>query len=206
MGGEVAPSGRLKRLVSDTLIRAEPRLARLDALTTSPILGVHLIFAQAVLDIPHLVLVDSPVHWLFNKGTTESGEQHLHAVISAADDWMERDEETIIATVREEIDRILPAARGIELRLGRAIKERNATFAAVAGVDELRPAVQPATVGLGRGGVANLLITGDWVNTGWPATMESAVRSGNEAAAVILDEPEAVDDLPVPWLVRLIGG
>ena len=65
----------------------------------------------------------------------------------------------------------------------RAIKEKRATFAATPGVDELRPRAACGYVGLGGGGIENLYLAGDWCDTGWPATMEGAVRSGYLAAA-----------------------
>jgi uncharacterized protein with NAD-binding domain and iron-sulfur cluster len=85
----------------------------------------------------------------------------------------------------------------------RAIKEKRATFAAVPGIDHLRP--RPRATPLG--GVDNLFVAGDWCDTGWPATMEGAVRSGYAAAAALLgSEGEGVlPDLAVAAIPRLLG-
>jgi uncharacterized protein with NAD-binding domain and iron-sulfur cluster len=77
-----------------------------------------------------------------------------------------------------EIERALPTARGARLVRHRVIKEKRATFAGTIGIDELRPAT--------TGSVDNLLLAGDWTDTGWPATMEGAVRSGYQAARAVL--------------------
>ena len=83
------PFDRLDRLVSETLRRADARLRGLDEIETSPILGVHLRFETRIMDQPHLVLPGFETHWLFNKGCDDRGRQHVHAVISAADAWMD---------------------------------------------------------------------------------------------------------------------
>jgi len=75
----------------------------------------------------------------------------------------------------------------------------------VPGVDRVRPTVEPTTVGLGGGGVSNLYVAGDWCDTGWPATMEGAVRSGYAAAAAITGEGGVVEDVPTGRLARWMG-
>ncbi len=78
--------------------------------------------------------------------------------------------------------------------------EKRATYAPLPGVDALRPAQGPAA-----GGIENLFLAGDYTKTGWPATMEGAVRSGYLAAEAILGEKVLVDDLPVQWPARFMG-
>lgn len=200
------PFHRLDKLVSDTMRRADTRLQRLDRLGYSSILGVHLWFDTEVMELPHLVLVDHGVQWIFNKGVDEAGRQHLHAVISAADEWMGLTEERIIARVVHDVHHALPGAVGIEPVEARAIKEKRATFAATPGIDALRPRAAPGCVGLDGGGIRNLYLAGDWTDTGWPATMEGAVRSGYAAAAAITgDDDPIVDDVPAGLLARALG-
>jgi len=199
------PFDRLDRLVSDTMRAADARLQKLDRLSHSPILGVHLWFDQEIMERPHLVLVDCGVQWLFNKGADTNGRQHLHAVISAADAWIDLDEDDIVKRVMEDIHRALPKARGLEPVEARAVKEKRATFAAVPGVDALRPGAAPGTIGLGGGGIRNLYLCGDWCATGWPATMEGAVRSGYQAAEAITGKTCIVGDLPPGGLARILG-
>jgi zeta-carotene desaturase len=196
---------RLEKLTSDTMKTADARLQRLDEIDVSPILGVHLGFTEPVMDLPHLVLVDRPVQWLFNKGGGDDGGQHVHAVISGADDWMGLDEPAIVERVMADVHHALPGSRGIEPVVARSIKEKRATFAATPDVERIRPRTAPGTVGLGGGGIPNLFLAGDWCDTGWPATMEGAARSGYEAAAEITGEGGLVEDVPASFLARWLG-
>jgi len=199
------PFDRLDKLASDTLKRADSRLQQLNRLHASPILGVHLWFDTEIMALAHLVVVGGGVQWLFNKGTDERGRQHVHAVVSAADEWMPLDEREIVERVMEDVHRVLPAAKGIAPAEARSVKEKRATFAAVPGVDQWRPRAAPGPIGLGGGGVRNLYLAGDWCDTGWPATMEGAVRSGYAAAEAVTGAPCTVGDLPPGAVARLLG-
>lgn len=210
------PFDRLAKLACNDLLEADSRLSHLEKFSVSPIIGIHLVFdapaGKPVMDLPHLVLMQSPVQWLFNKGmqqvATDSGDgqaqQHLHAVISAAYDLVDKPADDLIAMASAEVRKALPGACDAKLVHARAVKEKRATFAISPGIDRYRPAT--------TGAVENLYLAGDWVNTGWPATMEGAVRSGYRAAAAILRKRghTNVDDLapdlqPSP-LYRLLSG
>jgi len=197
------PWDRLDKLASDTMKRADARLRNLNALQVSPILGVHLWFEHEVMNIPHLVLVDRGVQWLFNKGVDADGRQHLHAVISAADAWMELDEAEIVRRVLEDVHHVLPTSKGLQPVEARSIKEKRATFAATPASERQRPSTAPAYAA--GGAIENLLIAGDWTDTGWPATMEGAVRSGYAAAGALLGKDLSVEEVPPTWLARLLG-
>ncbi len=203
------PFDRLDKLVSATTRDADTRLRDLAKLSVSPILGVHLWFDQPVMKLPHLVLVDAGVQWLFNKGTDPNGRQHVHAVISAASDWMALSEQQITEKVVADIHRGLPGSIGIKPILTRCIKEKRATFAATPGADAFRPPVAPAPA---RGpAIENLYLAGDWCDTGWPATMEGAVRSGYAAAAAVcerdgVEAPGLVEDVPPGFFARWLSG
>ncbi len=199
------PSDRLDKLVGQTMCTADRRLQSLSKIEVSPILGVHLHFDSQIMDLPHLVLVGRDVHWLFNKGVDGKDRQHIHAVISAADDWMPRVEAEIIRRVIDDIHHVLPGSRGIEPISSRAVKEKRATFAATPEAMQYRPAAAPGYVGIGGGGVENLFLAGDWCDTGWPATMESAVRSGYAAAQAITGKGGVVEDVPAGLLSRMLG-
>lgn len=189
------PFDRLGKLSNDaSLARFDVRLRRLDRFTTSPILGIHLWFESAagkVMDIPHVILMDSPLQWIFNKGF-ETGEdnghavQHLHGVISACHDWVDQPADAIMAMVKKEVARVLPGARDAELVHARVVKEKRATFSVRPGIDRIRPPASPDDVN--GPAIENLFLCGDWCDTGWPATMEGAVRSGNLAAAGVLKQ------------------
>jgi zeta-carotene desaturase len=211
------PPDRLDKMVSDTMRRADSRLQKLDRFQWSPILGIHLWFDQVIMDLPHMVCIDPSegVQWLFNKSSLRRGHpvrdsvprQHIHAVISAADAWMDLIEEDIIAKALVDVHRFLPRARGLQPVEARTVKEKHATFAAVPGVDAIRPGAVATGMGLGGGGIANLFLAGDWCDTGWPATMEGAVRSGYAAAAAIAGDLSLrpLGSLPNGWLARMLG-
>lgn len=199
------PWDRLAKLCSETLRRADRRLARLDELRASPILGVHLFFDRAVMTTPNLVLPARATQWLFDKGIEETGRFHVHAVISAADAWMDLDEPEIKRRVMDDLRWALPTtSAGIEPLEVRSVKEKRATFACEVGVEALRPGATPDLVGSGAG-CRNLYLAGDWCRTGWPATMEGAVRSGYRAAEAITGRGGAVPDLPIGRAARLLG-
>ena len=203
------PNDRLEKLVSDTMKLADRRLQQLDRFEVSPILGVHLWLESEVMEMRHLVWVDPPegVQWLFNKGVGADGRQHIDAVISAADAWMDLDENEILRRVMVDVHTCLPRSKGLQPVEARSIKEKRATFAAVPGIDAIRPPAAPGVIGsgFGGGGIENLFLAGDWTDTGWPATMEGAVRSGYMAAQATTGQGGVVEDVPAGWLARLLG-
>ncbi|HWB20185.1 MAG TPA: hydroxysqualene dehydroxylase HpnE [Phycisphaerales bacterium] len=199
------PWDRLDKLTSQTMKDADRRLQHLSEINVSPILGVHLWFECEVMKLPHLVLAGGDVQWLFNKGLDDAGRQHIHAVISGADAWMDMNEDQIVAKVLEDVEFALPDARGRKLVEKRTIKEKRATFAALPGVEQFRPAASALAMGVGSGGIPNLFLAGDWCDTGWPATMEGAVRSGYAAAAAISGQGSVVADIPTGKLALLAG-
>ena len=196
------PFDRLAKLVDVDMCKADTRLRRLDRFSVSPIIGIHLWFDRPVMDLPHLILMAGPLQWLFNKGMDDSGRQHLHGVISAAHELVDTPAEALIDMAVAQLGRVLAGAVDGRLIHGRVVKEKRATFSVRPGVDRLRPAA--------RGGIANLYLAGDWCRTGWPATMEGAVRSGYLAAAACLidarQSAEAlVPDLPGSDLYRMVA-
>jgi uncharacterized protein with NAD-binding domain and iron-sulfur cluster len=102
----------------------------------------------------------------------------LQVVVSAARQYRALGHDEVKRRVLEELRAVHPPLRAAVLRRDRVVTEHNATFSAVPGVDRLRP--KP------RSPIANLLVAGDWTDTGWPATMEGAVRSGTLAAEAIV--------------------
>lgn len=197
------PFDRLEKVANDALKAADPRFRGLDQFTHSPILGIHLWFDRPVVEWPHMIFVDSPLQWAFTKGADPRGyrvqgserePQYLHCVISAADEWMDQSQDQIIDMAVRELAAYGPAVRGATLQRGRVIKEKRATFSPVPGIDQHRPTT--------RGLVENLLLAGDWTDTGWPATMEGAARSGYAAAAAVVSRIQAVPDLPRSRLTR----
>lgn len=156
-------------LFADEGLKAlDPRFSHMSRMTHSPILGVHLFFDRPVFALPHAVLVGAETQWLFRK---DSAGRAVHAVISAADDWMALDHDAIVQKVLRDLVVRFPRAADAQLQLARPVKERRATFAAVPGFEALRPG---ALSEAGRGPI----LAGDYTRTEWPATMEGAARSG----------------------------
>jgi uncharacterized protein with NAD-binding domain and iron-sulfur cluster len=176
------------------LAHTDERFRHLDRLESVPILGVHLWFDRPVLADSHAALVEGPLQWLFRKD--ESGLQ-LHGVISAARDWVGRSKEECLALFEQQIRATFPAARKAKLLRGVVVVEKRATFAPTPGIERLRPDQAPPA-----DGIENLYLAGDYTRTGWPATMEGAVRSGYRAAEAILVRIRAAQDIVVPDLSR----
>ncbi len=172
------PFDRLLDLLPAAVTEAHPAFANLRRLETSPITSVHLWYQQPVLDRPHLVLVDCIGQWVFDRGRTEAGEHYLQVVVSAARQFRGLGHEEVRQRVVNELARLLPAAEPELLLRARVITEHAATFSAVPGVDQWRPSQNSP--------LENLFLAGDWTATGWPATMEGAVRSGYLAAEALL--------------------
>lgn len=165
-----------RRLVPESL--ADDRVRQSAGLTDVPILGVHLWFDRPVLPQPHVALVSGPLQWLFRKDDSGSS---LHGVISAARDWVGVAPEVCLPQFERQVRQTLPQARDAKLLRGVVIVEKRATFSPSPGSDRHRPRQSPQPDGLQR-----LFLAGDYTRTGWPATMEGAVRSGYLAAEGIL--------------------
>ena len=104
--------------------------------------------------------------------------------LSAADDLVERPRDTLAGLLDDALDRLLPGRGPARLLRSAVVKEPRATFRAGPGKASRRPCPIPR--------IAGLLLAGDWTDTGWPATMEGAVRSGERAAAAALARPDPV--------------
>ena len=214
------PHDALLDLVPPECSETNAPLEGLRHLKTSPITGVHLWYDRQVMTEPFLTLLDHTTQWVFNKtllyksaetnhdtvrpsegqaATVEDSGQYLQLVISASYDLIPRSRQEIIELCRRELADVLPLTREAQLRKATVIKEVNATFSPEPGSDRWRPAQ--------RIPLPNLYICGDWTRTGWPATMEGAVRSGYLAAeALLADRGEArtflQPDLPFEGLCK----
>lgn len=172
------PFDRLLELLPEEQISAEPYFADLRHLETSPITSVHVWYDRSVLHLPHIVLIDCLGQWIFNRGEVAPGEHYLQVVVSASRQFRGMGHEEVQRQILEELACLFPAARTATVVRARVVTEHAATFSAVPGVDKWRPGQASP--------IPNLLVAGDWTATGWPATMESAVRSGYLAAEVVL--------------------
>jgi zeta-carotene desaturase len=202
------PHEALADLLTEEIKRLEPSLANLGNIRVAPITGVHFWFDREVMREPFVTLLETTTQWIFNKtalhGTANgaAGEkgQYLQLVISASYDLLQKPRQEIIDLCLAEVRHALPAARKAVLTKATVIKEAAATFSPQPGVDRWRPMQETSICGM--------FLAGDWTATGWPATMEGAVRSGYLAAEAVLrvaGKPRKFlqPDLPPDGLVRM---
>ncbi|MER5295003.1 hydroxysqualene dehydroxylase HpnE [Streptomyces pharetrae] len=171
------PQRETHDLLPDGALDAPERLLRIG---TAPILNVHVVYDRKVLNTPFLTALGSPVQWVFDR-TEASGltdGQYLALSQSAAQDEIDAPVAELRARYLPELERLLPRTRDAEVRDFFVTRERTATFAPTPGVGRLRPGARTKAPGL--------CLAGAWTATGWPATMESAVRSGISAADAAL--------------------
>jgi squalene-associated FAD-dependent desaturase len=172
------PFERLLSLLPEEVVSAEPYFSGLRNLETSPITSVHVWYDRAVLRWPHVVLVDCLGQWVFGRGEVAPGEHYLQVVVSAARLFRGIGQEEVQRRILEELAHLFPAAATARVLRIRVVTEHAATFSVVPGVDKWRPTQASP--------ISNLFVAGDWTATGWPATMEGAVRSGYLAAEALL--------------------
>ncbi len=145
----------------------------LEKFTHSPITGIHLWFDRSITDLPHAVLLDRTLQWVFRKT-----DRYVQCVVSASRSLIELSREKIVELACRELEEFFPACRDAELVRSHVIKEVRATYSTIPGLQSVRPG--PKTK------YPNVFLAGDWTNTGWPATMEGAVRSGYIAAEAVV--------------------
>jgi len=153
--------------------------AGLRALGSSPIVNVHVFYDRFVMAEPFAAAINSPVQWVFDR-TAAAGVQrgqYLAISLSAAQEWQERKAAEIEKIFVAELARLLPLADPGHVERVLVTREPHATFAQLPGQLAHRPANETALPGL--------VVAGAWTRTGWPATMESAVRSGLAAARAL---------------------
>jgi len=177
------PPHLLGRLLPAAL-RKHPFFDRASRIAMSPIVNVHLWLDRPVTDLPFAALLDNEAQWVFNKsaiyGKDGSG-QHLCVSLSAAHKHIDMPKDELCRLVLAELARAFPEVHRVTVRKTIVVRERYATFSPRPGTAAYRlPARTP---------VPNLFLAGEWTDTGWPSTMESAVRSGLAAARAVAGSP-----------------
>lgn len=208
------PFDVLGRMLPDTLSSA-PLAAALGQFSTSPITGIHLWFDRQISDLDHAVLLDRTMQWMFHKsrliearkneavGTTNASGSYVELVVSCSRSLVEKSKAEIVDLAVKEAREFFPAAREAKLLKSTVIKEVHATYSPRPGIEAYRPKPETAW--------PRVFLAGDWTATGWPATMEGAVRSGYlaaEALAQIAGGKSArflVPDLAPTGLMRWFG-
>ena len=210
------PFDVLGRLLPDTPSAATLATA-LGQFSSSPITGIHLWFDRQISDLDHAVLLDRTVQWMFHKSQLLASRSHeardnangsyVELVVSRSRRLVEKSKTEIVDMAVKEAQEFFPAAREAKLLKSTVIKEINATYSPRPGIDQYRPQSETAW--------PRVFLAGDWTATGWPATMEGAVRSGYlaaEALARVVVPPGGeksasflVPDLAASGFMRLFG-
>jgi squalene-associated FAD-dependent desaturase len=171
----------------------------------SPITGIHLWFDREITSLDHAVLLDTTIQWMFNKSRLQPAHRdeagsYLELVVSASKTLVPMQRQAIVDLALRELVQFFPAVAHATLLKAAIIKEVRATYSIRPGLDPLRPTPVSPWPGI--------LLAGDWTATGWPATMEGAVRSGYRAAEIFarstgLSTPFAAPELPPRGFMRL---
>jgi squalene-associated FAD-dependent desaturase len=197
---------------------AAPLEAAIGEFSSSPITGIHLWFDRQISDLDHAVLLDRTIQWMFHKSRLieareneaggNGGGSYVELVVSCSRSLVEKSKTEIVEMAMKEAQEFFPRAREAKLMKSTVIKEIHATYSPRPGMDQFRP--KPQT------NWPRVFLAGDWTATGWPATMEGAVRSGYLVAEAVARfaggrfaaEKNAkfiVSDLPASGLMRMFG-
>jgi squalene-associated FAD-dependent desaturase len=156
-------------------------LHNLDKFISSPILSIHLWFDVHFIQEEFAALIDSPIHWVFNKSKIYGREHkrlmYLALVISGAHDLINTEKEQLVQMAHKELQRFYPASAVAAIVHSLIIKEKRATFSPMVGMEQHRPSHETS--------IKNLFLAGDWTNTKLPATIEGAIQSGFACSALV---------------------
>jgi squalene-associated FAD-dependent desaturase len=180
------PFDALARVLPDAG-ESVPIREKLSHFENSPITGIHLWFDRQISDLDHAVLLNRTIQWMFHKSRLQpmraqgenggGGGSYIELVVSSSKTLVEKSRSEIVELALAEVREFFPGARTASLVKSTVIKEVNATYSPRPGIDAYRPG---AVTGWPR-----VFLAGDWTATGWPATMEGAVRSGYLAAEAL---------------------
>ena len=198
------PQHQVSRLLPENA-RDNSIIEQIEKIESAPITSVHLWFDQEICDLPHAVFVEHLSQWMFRRqdqNSRDDCESHrFQIVISASRNLKRMSQQELIDEVISDIQSVWSKVEDATLLHSRIITEKRAVFSVTPGIEELRPQQQSP--------IENLQLAGDWTQTGWPATMEGAVRSGYLAARNILTrygihDNVLADDLSTSWLSKMI--
>jgi zeta-carotene desaturase len=201
------PFDQLERILPGSSA-SEPLRQALARFETSPITGIHLWFDRQISDLEHAVLLDRTIQWMFHKSKLQKRDangqgSYVELVVSASKMLVDKSRQEIVDLALAELREFFPAARDANLVKATVIKEVHATYSPRPGIEVDRPRSETVW--------PRVFLAGDWTATGWPATMEGAVRSGYLAAQSLArvagqrDATFLVPDLPASGFMRLFG-
>jgi squalene-associated FAD-dependent desaturase len=186
---------------------AEQLAMNLERFGHSPITGIHLWVDREITDLEHAILLDATIQWMFHKSRLQPEKRrgepgsYIELVVSASKSMVEMQRQEIIDRALRELAEFFPLAAQAKLVKAAVVKEVRATYSIRPQLDLIRPSpVSPWP---------RAFLAGDWIATGWPATMEGAVRSGYMAAEAVsraAGKPAHFmkPDLPPTGLMRLL--
>jgi squalene-associated FAD-dependent desaturase len=205
------PFDNVDRVLPDAPESA-PIREKLSHFETAPITGIHLWFDRQISDLDHAVLLDRTIQWMFHKsrlqpiraqaGASAAGS-YIELVVSSSKTLIDKSRTEIVDLALSEVREFFPAAHEANLVKSTVIKELHATYSPRPGIDAHRPTAATAW--------PRVFLAGDWTATGWPATMEGAVRSGYLAAEALARSAGRnhcrflSPDLPATGLMRLFA-
>ncbi|MBM04744.1 MAG: hypothetical protein CL766_08195 [Chloroflexi bacterium] len=175
------PFNELTNLLTKNIL-IQKDLNKISNLSFSPIIAIHLWFDKIIMNQEFLALLESPIQWVFNRNKIEekpnSQKQHLCISISGASDLINLSKNELIKLSLKEIKKYFPIADSAKLIQSIVIKHSNATIRHLPNSYESRPKNKTS--------IKNLYLAGDWTKTGWPSTMEGAVKSGIDSSAALI--------------------
>ncbi|HWY67533.1 MAG TPA: hydroxysqualene dehydroxylase HpnE [Terriglobales bacterium] len=190
----------------ETSTQLQAQIAKFES---SPITGIHLWFDREITDLHHAVLLDRTIQWMFQKSKLQPQRQgaeqagsYIELVVSSSKSLVGMGRQEILDLALRELAEFFPRVREAQLLKSTVVKEVHATYSALPGSDSYRPQ--------SRTPWPRVFLAGDWTATGWPATMEGAVRSGYRAAQALAESDGAnekflVSDLRPAGLMRFVG-
>ena len=197
------PFNAVDKLLPDSP-ELEPLRENARRFASSPITGIHLWFDREITTLEHAVLLERTIQWMFHKSKilaarreSANKKSYLELVVSSSKALVDKPRQEIIDLAVRELAEFFAIVREAELIKATVVKEVHATFSPAPGSDAFRPANATPW--------PRLFLAGDWTATGWPATMEGAVRSGYGAAEALSGKDFLVPDLPAKGLMRLFA-
>lgn len=173
---------------------------KLQHFESSPITGIHLWFDREITPLPHAVLLDRTIQWMFQKSKfqheREGPGSYIEVVVSASKSLVQKSREEVLGIALRELGEFFPLAKDAKVLKAAVIKEVHATYSILPGLDKFRPQARTPW--------PRLFLAGDWTASGWPATMEGAVRSGYLAAEAITEKKFLVKDVPARGFMRFV--
>ena len=164
-----------------------PFFKPLNKILTNPIVGVNIWYELPVMSEQFVSVLESDLQWVFNlssiRGAQSNRPQHIAVSLSDADSWMAMDKDEVRARILEAMEDAFPAARNNKVIKATVVKSPAATIKILPGAHHTR--LNHLTP------IPGLFLAGDWTDTGMPATMEGAVRSGNTAADAAIEHLKA---------------